>query len=185
VGEALRQPLAEHWRLPTASRLKMPRSGPEMPARSFAKGPSTCLRERSSGRSAATPRCPPLRLVSFEAPLPRGKGRNRMMPVDGGLAGGVGKASRRGRREDALGATSHERVAAQSCPHCANREVVGWGRSHGLSRFRCESCARTFNALTKTPMARLRKKDRWLRLTPPPSRAPRSARGSSARARPL
>jgi hypothetical protein len=38
----------------------------------------------------------------------------------------------------------------------------GWGRSHGLSRFRCKSCGRTFNALTKTPMAHLRKKERWL-----------------------
>ena len=51
---------------------------------------------------------------------------------------------------------------AQGCPHCAGREVVGWGRSHGLLRFRCKSCGRTFNALTKTPMAHLRKKERWL-----------------------
>jgi transposase-like protein len=29
-------------------------------------------------------------------------------------------------------------------------------------RFRCKSCGRTFNALTKTPMAHLRKKERWL-----------------------
>jgi transposase-like protein len=58
--------------------------------------------------------------------------------------------------------TSHERVAAQGCPHCASRAVVGWGRSHGLLRFRCKSCGRTFNALTKTPMAHLRKKERWL-----------------------
>jgi transposase-like protein len=38
----------------------------------------------------------------------------------------------------------------------------GWGRSHGLSRFRCKSYGRTFNALTNTPMAHLRKKERWL-----------------------
>jgi transposase-like protein len=55
-----------------------------------------------------------------------------------------------------------ERVAAQGCPHCAGREVVGWGRSHGLLRFRCKSCGRTFNVLTKTPMAHLRKKEKWL-----------------------
>ena len=54
-----------------------------------------------------------------------------------------------------------ERVAAQGCPHCAGREIVGWGRSHGLLRFRCKSCGRTFNALTKTPMAHLRKKEKW------------------------
>ena len=73
-----------------------------------------------------------------------------------------GKATRRGRREDALGSASHERVEAQGCPHCAGRDVVGWGRSHGLLRFRCKSCGRTFNALTKTPMAHLRKKEKWL-----------------------
>ena len=65
-------------------------------------------------------------------------------------------------REDALGTTSVERVAAQGCPHCAGRQIVGWGRSHGLLRFRCQGCGRTFNALTKTPMAHLRKKERWL-----------------------
>jgi hypothetical protein len=35
------------------------------------------------------------------------------------------------------------------------------GRSHGLLRFRCNSCGRTFNGLTKTPMAHLRKKEKW------------------------
>ncbi len=84
-----------------------------------------------------------------------------------GAVGGEGAASakkdgKRSRREDALGTTSVERVAARGCPHCAGREVVGWGRSHGLLRFRCKSCGRTFNALTKTPMARLRKKEKWL-----------------------
>jgi transposase-like protein len=69
---------------------------------------------------------------------------------------------RRGHREDALGTASHERVEGRGCPHCAGREIIGWGRSHGLLRFRCKSCGRTFNALTKTPMAHLRKKEKWL-----------------------
>ena len=73
-----------------------------------------------------------------------------------------GKSGKRGRREDALGTTSVERVESQGCPHCAGREIVGWGRSDGLLRFRCKSCGRTFNALTRTPMAHLRKKERWL-----------------------
>jgi transposase-like protein len=72
------------------------------------------------------------------------------------------RGGKRGRREDTLGATSHERVESQGCPHCAGKETIGWGRSHGLLRFRCKSCGRTFNALTKTPMAHLRKKERWL-----------------------
>ena len=69
----------------------------------------------------------------------------------------------RGKRtEDALGTTGVERVERQGCPHCAGREIVGWGRSDGLLRFRCKSCGRTFNGLTKTPMAHLRKKEKWL-----------------------
>jgi transposase-like protein len=66
------------------------------------------------------------------------------------------------RSEDALGTTGVERVERQGCPHCASREIVGWGRSDGLLRYRCKSCRRTFNALTKTPMAHLRKKEKWL-----------------------
>jgi len=45
------------------------------------------------------------------------------------------KGAKPSRREDTLGTTSHERVEAQGCPHCAGREVIGWGRSHGLLRF--------------------------------------------------
>jgi transposase-like protein len=73
-----------------------------------------------------------------------------------------GLAAKRGRRPDALGASGHERVEARGCPHCAGRAIVAWGRSRGLSRFRCKTCGRTFNALTKTPMAHLRKRERWL-----------------------
>jgi transposase-like protein len=66
------------------------------------------------------------------------------------------------RRPDALGASGHERVESQGCPHCAGREIVGWGRSRSVARFRCKSCGRTFNALTQTPMAHLRKRQCWL-----------------------
>jgi hypothetical protein len=67
-------------------------------------------------------------------------------PATGDSAQGPAKESgkRRGRGKDALGTTSHKRVEAQGCPHCAGREVIGWGRSHGLLRFRCKSCGRTF-----------------------------------------
>jgi hypothetical protein len=56
--------------------------------------------------------------------------------VGGAAAASAKKGGKRSRREDALGTTGVERVAAQGCPHCAAREVVGWGRSHGLLRFR-------------------------------------------------
>ena len=92
--------------------------------------------------------------------------------LDGGLGragetgasaagGATDKGAKRGCRLDALGTSGHERVASQGCPHCAGRAIVAWGRSHGLSRFRCKSCGRTFNALTKTAMAHLHKRERW------------------------
>jgi transposase-like protein len=50
------------------------------------------------------------------------------------------------------------------CPHCGSGRVEGWGRErNGLKRIRCRDCQRTFNPLTGTPLARLRKKERWLR----------------------
>jgi transposase-like protein len=82
--------------------------------------------------------------------------------VVGAAAASAKTGGKSSRQKDALGTTGVDRVAAQGCPHCAGREVVGWGRSHGLLRFRCKSCRRTFNALTKTPMAHLRKKEKWL-----------------------
>jgi transposase-like protein len=52
----------------------------------------------------------------------------------------------------------------KSCPHCAAdaTQLASWGRSGGLQRYRCKACRRTCNALTCTPLARLRKKYCWL-----------------------
>jgi hypothetical protein len=38
---------------------------------------------------------------------------------------------------------------------------VRWGQASDLPRYRCKACLRTFNALTKTPLAKLRMKDKW------------------------
>lgn len=57
------------------------------------------------------------------------------------------------------------RVASFGCPHCASRDVVRWGRASDLPRYRCKSCSRTFNALTKTPLAHLRLKQKWAEQT--------------------
>ena len=48
------------------------------------------------------------------------------------------------------------------CPHCHSTDVRPWGSSHNLPRYRCGCCARTSNPLTGTPLARLRKRDRWM-----------------------
>jgi transposase-like protein len=39
--------------------------------------------------------------------------------------------------------------------------VVRWGAASALPRYRCKACRRTFNALTKTPLAKLRMKNKW------------------------
>jgi transposase-like protein len=62
---------------------------------------------------------------------------------------------------DALADIVHRRVEELGCPHCKSRDVTLWGSASPLPRYRCKNCRRTFNALTKTPLARLRKKDKW------------------------
>lgn len=47
------------------------------------------------------------------------------------------------------------------CPHCHHAACSRWGNAHGLPRYRCGACCKTFNALTKTPMARLRRREHW------------------------
>lgn len=50
----------------------------------------------------------------------------------------------------------------RACPHCAGMHVVRNGMARGLQRYRCRDCGKTFNALTRTPLARLRYRERWL-----------------------
>jgi transposase-like protein len=53
-------------------------------------------------------------------------------------------------------------AASRPCPHCRSRRLHRCGRASGLQRFRCLGCLRTCNALTGTPLARLRKREKWL-----------------------
>ena len=52
-----------------------------------------------------------------------------------------------------------------SCPHCHSNKFHKWGFRSGLPRYRCTACHKTFNALCKTSLARLRHKDVWLDYT--------------------
>lgn len=74
----------------------------------------------------------------------------------------------------ALASCGEEGVAGQlgavaerptACPYCqaSAANLRPWGQSHGLPRYRCHSCGRTCNPLSGTPLARLRKRDQWLR----------------------
>lgn len=48
------------------------------------------------------------------------------------------------------------------CPHCQDSRVVRNGQADGLQRYKCRACGKTFNALTGTPLARLRHKGKWI-----------------------
>ncbi|MDD4964433.1 MAG: IS1595 family transposase [Gallionella sp.] len=50
-----------------------------------------------------------------------------------------------------------------SCPHCQSQKLHRWGHDSGLQRYRCCGCARTFNALTDTPLARLHYREKWIK----------------------
>lgn len=49
-----------------------------------------------------------------------------------------------------------------ACRHCGSEKVIRHGTEGGLQRFLCKDCGRTFNALTGTPLARLRMKGKWV-----------------------
>lgn len=55
-------------------------------------------------------------------------------------------------------------AAAQGrgCPHCGCPRAHRCGQASGLQRFRCLGCRKTYNALTGTPLARLRLRGHWL-----------------------
>jgi transposase-like protein len=60
-----------------------------------------------------------------------------------------------------LTAAAQHKVDLTGCPHCASRVLQRWGYASRLPRYRCVACRRSFNALTGTPLARLRKKEQW------------------------
>jgi transposase-like protein len=49
----------------------------------------------------------------------------------------------------------------EKCPHCASKQLNKFGWKAGLQRYRCKACRATFNRLTGSPLARLRKKPQW------------------------
>jgi transposase-like protein len=53
-------------------------------------------------------------------------------------------------------------AAGRPCPHCGCARKHRCGQASGLQRYRCLACRRSHNALTGTPLARLRKKECWL-----------------------
>jgi transposase-like protein len=74
--------------------------------------------------------------------------------------------------QDALSHVSDETKVIESiesnfdadgkCPFCRHDHFYRHGFASGLQRYRCMSCKISFNALTGTPLARLRHKNKWL-----------------------
>ena len=58
--------------------------------------------------------------------------------------------------------TGQTPYAQLKCPDCESKHFHRHGQAHGLQRYRCAACGRTFNALTGTPLARLHHKEKWL-----------------------
>ncbi len=48
------------------------------------------------------------------------------------------------------------------CVHCGSNSIIKHGKRSGLTRYLCKNCGKTFNTLTGTSLARLRKKELWL-----------------------
>jgi transposase-like protein len=55
-----------------------------------------------------------------------------------------------------------EQEDSVKCGHCQSNNFVKNGRERDLQRYKCKDCGRSFNQLTGTPLARLKKKGRWL-----------------------
>ncbi|HKK62986.1 MAG TPA: IS1 family transposase, partial [Bacteroidales bacterium] len=47
------------------------------------------------------------------------------------------------------------------CPHCYSKEIVRWGQQAEMQRYKCKMCRKTFNALTRTPLSKLRRRGHW------------------------
>lgn len=69
------------------------------------------------------------------------------------------ETSRREKVAEVIEQAASER---RNCPRCASARLHRHGHVDGLQRYRCADCGKTFNALTGTPLARLRHKPKWL-----------------------
>ena len=55
-----------------------------------------------------------------------------------------------------------EAAVGKFCPRCGGVRSHRCGHASGLQRWRCLACGRSYNALSGTPLAHLRKKEHWL-----------------------
>jgi transposase-like protein len=76
----------------------------------------------------------------------------------------IAALQQRGDGEEVLRILNKRLEQDPGCRHCGSKRTEGWGRErNGCKRRRCLDCKRTFNPLTGTPLARLQKKECWLK----------------------
>jgi transposase-like protein len=97
----------------------------------------------------------------------RARDMQRLMSLVERLAGGQRRELVDKLKAQAAASASVEQVEAtcgrdRTCPRCTSIGPVRNGQSDGLQRYKCRACGKTFNALTGTPLARLRQKGKWL-----------------------
>jgi transposase-like protein len=69
-------------------------------------------------------------------------------------------------KNQAIEALWHSKVTeTKKCPHCESNQIYKNGKKDGRQRFRCNACKKTFNALTNTPLSRLRYSEKHLQQT--------------------
>lgn len=91
------------------------------------------------------------RLIVELKNLPRRQREKLLAVLDEGL-----------KREKVAEAIDQAALARLRCPSCGTGNPYRHGHAHGLQRYRCVQCSRTFNALTGTPLSHLRHKAKWL-----------------------
>lgn len=66
-------------------------------------------------------------------------------------------------KNQAIGALWQNQIESlKFCPHCQSEHFVKNGSKGGRQRFRCKTCSKSFNALTNTPLSRLRYAEKHL-----------------------
>ena len=48
------------------------------------------------------------------------------------------------------------------CYHCKSKDYIRWGYQSDLQRYKCKKCKKTFNSLSGSPLAKLKRKGHWL-----------------------
>lgn len=105
-----------------------------------------------------------VRQALFAAEVATGAGTEAVQPKPASAERDTGAAPLDATADPSdVASIAQHKVAVTGCPHCGQSDVVRWGRASGLPRYRCKAGARTFNALTRTPLAKLRMKEKWSR----------------------